>query len=472
MINDLKDAMLAEPDTAICIAEATDPRDLRRQRTRRILSAWVTSSPSKVVTLFVQVIAVPIVYRSLGPGQFAAYAAVTAVVWILNLLNLGMGGALVTPLARAAADRDRYREASLLYSALFPLAALAIAGLAIALPLLSLLPLRTLFGLAATGTSGPALRAAGVLACIGTVVALPLSVVESLRQAYQELHVNNLLSALSNAILCLGLLLASWLAPTLPAFVAVTVFGPLVVRILNAALLLHLRPYLFAMRQSVSWSQARCLARDGLSYVGAAAVAGVLLYQWPVYYMTRVRAPLESSRFAVFVQLILLTLSFGTSLALPLWGAIADAIARADYPWIRRLVRRARVAALAYGVCGLIVFGLRANLLLSLWLHRPFYADRRLCWLGGFYVLLAMWENVHWPMALGLGAIRAASGAVFWRAAGFAASVPLVISHGAVSLMVALCASVVAVTAWYHPVLLAKELQAASATLRPKATSC
>ena len=107
MINDLKDAVLAEPDTAICTAEATDPRDLRRQRTRRIFSAWVTSAPSKVVTLLVQVIAIPIVYRSLGPGQFAAYAAVTAVVSILNFLNLGMGGALVTPLARATADRDR-----------------------------------------------------------------------------------------------------------------------------------------------------------------------------------------------------------------------------------------------------------------------------------------------------------------------------------------------------------------------------
>lgn len=460
MIDDLKDAMLAEPDTAICIAEASDPRHLRRQRTRRIFSAWVTSAPSKIVTLLIQVIAVPILYRSLGPGQFAAYAAVTAVVWILNFLNLGMGGALVTPLAQAAADRDQRHEASLIYSALFPLTALAIASLAIALPLLSVLPLRALFGLAATATPGPALRAAAVLACIGTVVAIPLSVVESVRQAYQELHVNNLLNALSNGILCSGLILASWLSPTLPAFVAVTVLGPLVVRILNAALLLHQRPYLLAMRRSVSWSRARWLARDGLSYMGAAAVAGVLVYQWPVYYMARVRAPLESSRFAVFVQLMLLTLSFGTSLALPLWGAIADAVARADYPWITKLVQRARVAALAYGICGLVVFGLKANFVLSFWLHTPFYADPKLCWLGGFYVLLAMWENVHWPMALGLGANRAASGAVFWRAVAFAASVPLVISHGAVGLLVTLCTSVIATTAWYCPALLARTFDA------------
>jgi O-antigen/teichoic acid export membrane protein len=400
------------------------------------------------------------VYRSLGPGQFAAYAAVTAVVWILNFLNLGMGGALVTPLAQAAAVKDRDREASLLRSAVFPLTALSIAGLVIALPVLSLLPLRTLFGLAATGTPGPALRAAAVIACIGTIIAIPLSVVESVRQAYQELHVNNFLNALCNGFLCLGLLLASWLEPTLPAFVAVTVLGPLVVRVLNASLLFHRRPYLFAIRQSLSWSEARVLARDGVSYMGAAAIAGLLLYQWPVYYMARVRAPVESSKFAVFVQLILLTLSFGTSLALPLWGAIADALAREDYYWIMSLVRRSRVAALAYGICGFVVFGLGANFLLTLWLHGPFQADRRLYWLGGFYILLAMWENVHWPVVLGLGVMRAASGAVFWRAVAFATSVPLVISHGAVGLMAALCASVVAITAWYLPVLLTLTLAA------------
>lgn len=460
MINNVKDAMLTELDTAICSAAAPDPRDLRRHRTGRMFAAWGTSAPSKIVTLLVQVIAIPIVYRSIGPAQFAAYAAVTAAASILTFLNLGMGGALVTPLAEAAADKDPYREASIVRSAFLPVIGLAIAGLAVALPLLSVLPLRTLFGLAATGTSGPALRAAAVLACIGTAAAVPLSVAESVRQAYQELHVNNLLNTLSNGILCLGLLLASWLAPTLPVFVAVTVLGPLVVRILNVALLFRRRPYLFATRQSVSWLQARCLARDGLSYIGAAGIGSILVYQWPVYFMARTRAPLESSRFAVFFQLIIFILAFSASFTLPLWGAIADAVARADYAWIKILVGRARVASLAYGICGMVVFGLTANFILSLWLHRPFYADGRLRWLGGFYVLLAMWENVHWPMALGLGAMRAASGAVFCRAVVFAASVPLVISHGAVSLMLALCASVIAITAWYYPVLVARSFAA------------
>ncbi len=448
--------MLAEPDTAV---EKAGLRVERHRRTRGIVSAWITSGPSKVFTLLLQVIAVPIVYRSLGPGQFTAYASVTAVVWILNLLNLGMGGAIVTPLARAVATGDRPREASLLRTMLAPLVVIAAAGLTLGLPLLSVLPMRSLFGLAATTAPDAALRTAALLAWIGTVAAVPLSAVENVRQAYQELHINNVFNALCNAVLCLGLLLASRFNPTLPAFVAVIVFVPLAVRFLNAALLFHKRPYLLALRPKVSWVQARHLVHDGLSYMGAAGIAGVLVYQWPVYYMGRIRPPAETSRFAVFIQLLLLTISLATNLSLPLWGASADAFARADYRWITTLVRRARVGALAYGLCGTLIFGLKANSILSVWLHRPFSADRRFCWAAGIYVLLATWESAHWPIALGLGAIRAASGALFWRTFAFAISVPLLIPYGEVGLMAALCASVMALTLWYYPMLLARSAE-------------
>src|SRR5581483_10803048 len=113
--------MLAEPDAAM---SAVERHDARTQRTRRIISAWLTSAPSKVFTLLVQVIAVPVVYRSLGPAQYTAYASVTAIVWVFNFLNLGMGGAVVTPLAQAVALRDRPREAELLGTTFMPLVAI------------------------------------------------------------------------------------------------------------------------------------------------------------------------------------------------------------------------------------------------------------------------------------------------------------------------------------------------------------
>ena len=431
----------------------------RQNRTRRLVSAWATLAPSKAITLLVQIIAIPTVYRAIGPVQFAAYAAVTSAVSILGFLNLGMGGALVTPLAQAAADRDHQREAILLGSTLIPMAVIASVGLCIALPLLWVVPLKLLFGVAATAAPPAAMRTAAVLACIGTVAAIPLSVADSARQAYQEMHVSNMFGTLGNAILCVGLLLSAWFVPTLPAFVAVTALSPLAVRLLNAGLLFARRPYLLALRRSCrSWLLVRRLAGDGLSYMGAAAIANVLVYQWPVYYMARVRPPLESSTFAVYLQLILLALSFGISLALPLWPAVADATARADRTWVLRAVWRARAASLAYGFCGLLAFGFTMNILLRLWLHRPIHVDPLSCWLAGAYLALGMWEYVHWPITLGLGAMRPASRLIFLRACAFAAFVPLAARHGQVGVMVLLCSSVILITAWSYPRLLACRL--------------
>jgi O-antigen/teichoic acid export membrane protein len=407
----------------------------------------------------VQIIAVPTVYRAIGPAQFAAYAAVTAVVSILGFLNLGMGGALVTPLAQAAADRDHQREASLLGATLLPMGAVAALSLCIALPLLWLVPPKTLFGLAATTIPPQALRIAALLACVGTVVAVPLSVMDSARQAYQEMHISNLFGTLTNVIMCAGLLLTARFAPTLPAFVAVTALSPLSVRLLNAALLVARRPYLLAARCGCgSWPLVRRMAGDGVSYMGAAAIANVLVYQWPVYYIARVRPPIESAAFVVYLQLTLLAVSFGVSIAQPLWAAVADAVARADGVWVAKVVRRARAVALAYGTCGLLVLGFMMNSLLKLWLHRPIHVRPFACWLAGTCLLLGVWEYVHWPLSLGLGAMRAASHLVLLRAAAFAAFVPIAARYGQVGIMVLLCASFLVVSAWCYPLLLSRAL--------------
>jgi O-antigen/teichoic acid export membrane protein len=450
---------VTELETAVDGAAVSERRRLQNHRTRRLVSAWLTILPSKGLTLLVQVIAIPTVYRAIGPAQFAAYAAVTAAVSILGFLNLGMGGALVTPLAQAAADRNHGREQSLVAATLIPICAIAILALCIALPLLWLMPLGTLFGLAARTTPPQPLRIAVLLACVGTIGAVPLSVIDSARQAYQEMHVSNLFGTLANAVLCVGLLLTAWWAPTLPVFVAVTALSPLAVRLLNAVMLFARRPYLLAPRLgSGSWPLVRSLAADGLSYMGAAALANVLIYQWPVYYMARVRPPLESSTFAVSLQLILLALSLGISLVQPLWPAVADAVARADHAWIIRTIQRARAASLAYGACGLLAFGFMMNLILRLWLHRPIHLSPAICWLAGTYLLLAAWEYVYWPLALGLGAMRPASHLVFLRAAILAAFVPLAARYGQVGITVLLCASVIFVTAWIYPLLLTRAL--------------
>ena len=81
-------------------------RDARRDRTNRIQLAWITSLLSTVTTVAIQLLAIPLVYRSLAESGYAAYASITAAAGVIGVLNLGVGGSLVTPLAAAAAEGD------------------------------------------------------------------------------------------------------------------------------------------------------------------------------------------------------------------------------------------------------------------------------------------------------------------------------------------------------------------------------
>jgi O-antigen/teichoic acid export membrane protein len=432
----------------------------RAHRFRRLSSAWITLLPSKGITLLVQLLAVPTIYRAIGPRQFAAYAAVTSAVSIMGFLNLGMGGALVTPFTRAVANRDEREQARLLSSTLVPICIGTGIMLGIAIILLAVLPLRLLFGIASEVAAPEELRAAALVACIGTLVSIPLSVVDNVRQAFQETHVSNLFNTISNVVLCAGLLIVARFHPRLVAFVTIAALSPLAVRLGNLVALVAHRPHLRLIRwRLASRVQIFALSTNGISYLGASAIASVLLYEWPVYYMSRVRPAIESSAFAVQLQLVLLLSAFGVSLLQPLWPAVADAVARRDRLWVRTAVSLSRLASLGYGLLCMFLLGLGMQWILNQWMHRTIPMTRAACWLAGIYVLLVMWEYVHWPLALGIGAMKSASNLVFLRALAFTIATPLAVRFGQPGIMLSLCASILLISAWSYPLLLSRRLK-------------
>ncbi len=365
-----------------------------------------------------------------------------------------MGGALVTPLAQAAADRNHGREQGLVAATLLPITAVAILALCIALPLLWLMPLGTLFGLAATTTAAQPLRIAVLIACVGTIGAVPLSVIDSARQAYQETHISNLFGLCQTRFCArdsVDGLVGAYIACVCcgdSAFAAggsVIEFGAAVrapavpVRAAPWLRIVAFSPSLgggwFQLYGSRGYRQCSHLPVAGLLHGSGSAAAGKFDF----------RCVLATYSTGIV---------FGRELGTAALACRCRRPSRADYAWVIRTVQRARAAALAYGACGLLAFGFMMNLILRLWLHRPIHVSPAICWLAGTYILLAAWEYVYWPLALGLGAMRPASHLVFLRAAIPAAFVPLAARFGQVGVMVLLCSSVIFVTAWIYPLLL------------------
>jgi O-antigen/teichoic acid export membrane protein len=425
----------------------------RRQRQQRMVWAWSTSLLSKIVTIGVQLLAVPLVYRALGEGGYAAYAAVTASAGLMGVLNLGIGGSLVTPIAEAAARSDEREQAMLVQAGLGPLVLLCLFGSIAVIPVVAFVPLSTLFGrVGATGAMD--LRLAALIAVSATLAAIPLSSVSFLRQAYQEIHVSNLIGAGFNFLLLVALLVAVKRSSALAVFVAIFVLVPLGANILNFGLLFVQRRFLLRRETRSKWEIARHLMADGIRFLSA-SLSNVLVYQWPVYWIARTLPASTSSTFAICMQAAVLPIAFVLGLLQPLWSSTADALARADHDWLNRQIKRGRAVILTVGggaFFTMLIFGER---LVHLWLRKPIALDWQVRGLIGAYILLAIWEHFHFITALGLGRLREATMAVFQRAVGFAIAAPLLtMVGGAKAIWCGMCCSILFWTAWRLPRLL------------------
>jgi O-antigen/teichoic acid export membrane protein len=429
----------------------------RRRLERRTQLAWLTSLASKVGTFGTQLVAVPAVYRTLGQDGYAAYAAVTSAVSILGALNLGIGGSLVTPIAQSAALGDRTREGQLFRAGLLPLSLICLLALVMALPAVLMIPLPVLLGkVAHTGIGG--LRSSLVVACVITLASLPLTLVGSVRQAYQELHITNLLGAVSNGVLCAALLAAAQTKAALPVFVACFAGIPLAASILNGGLLLAGRRYLLAGWRGYQCQQSLALVGDGVRFL-AAAFSSVLVYQWPIYVMAHSRPAAESAAFAISMQFVLLPLSFVAGVLQPFWGTTAEAAARGDLGWVKNQVTTLRRGGVTVGLFLGVVIALWGGQLARLWLGKPVALGWGLRVCAGAYLMLAVWEYLHFVLCLGSGRIREASTMAFARSAAFAVLAPwLVALWGGTGVWAGLCGSVLGYTAWRMPRLLGRAL--------------
>ena len=330
---------------------------------------------------------------------------------MIGVLNLGVGGSLVTPLAAAAAEGDEERQVVLVQAGLAPVIALCLTGMAVVIPAVALLPPKTLLGKASVG-SALDLHAAILIAVTVALASIPLSSIDVLRQAFQELHISNLLGAASNVAVCLTLLVAAHYSTALMVFIAAFTLPPLAFKIGNWGCLFGQKRYLLRMPNRFPWRESQRLLGDGLRYV-LASFSFVLVYQWPVYWIARTLPASESAPFAISMQIVLLSLSFTLGFLRPMWSSTADAHACGDHAWLERQIKKGRLTIVLAGVGVLAAMLLVGQPMVRIWIRQPITLGWQTRGLIGTLILLSIWEQFHFLLTLGLGQLREAAIAVF-----------------------------------------------------------
>jgi O-antigen/teichoic acid export membrane protein len=415
--------------------------------------AMMSSLGSKVVSVALQLLALPVAIHALGHEQFALYSMLAAAAGWVALTHIGIGPGLVVTLASASVDGDESTETGIFTSAFLPVLVLSlVAALAYAIGSPFLLT-PTVFGEQYQAYAGTIRTGVAILVGL-TLLRTVLSVVESSQAGYQELHLVNLRGAVGNLISLVVLLLLPRLGPTLINMILAVNLPLLFAQLVNAISFFRRRPYLAPKFSRFDRRICKALVGQGVAFSLAGTLGNYLNHQFIVIQVGRLLDAYSTAAFAASISAFLLAFGMVTMISMPLWPAIADGLRRGERRWISNVYRKVLLTAMLYALTVSLVFAVAGPELLRLWLRGTIVPSTSLMVAVGVYFVLDTWEYVHYMVLIGMGKIATPSFLYVARSLLVVVAAPVLIGrYGEVGAVIALCISVVLFTGATFPYL-------------------
>lgn len=365
---------------------------LGHRRNRRIVVAAGAGVCQRLMQVASTLVLMPLLLRVLGPAQFGIWGAAASLAWFSGLVDIGVGTALVTLVARSIASGKDGEARSHIAGALCFGSVLA--GL-----------LLLAGGLTSIRVGWQGRAAPFVIAIIGIALNLPLNAANNVWMALQKGYVSGLWELVQTVLTLGGLITAAGRTTDVRVYVAV-VYGSLVLA--NFGSLLHVFAIHRELRPSglsVSLQAVRHVLGQGILYF-ILNLAGGLSFLLDNVLALELLGPDASARMTVALRICVTALGLLLVMGQPLWPAFAEAAENADRRWIRHGLLRGSallVGVAAVGSCILMVFGER---LLRWWLKADLGIGRTLLWAISAWVLAQALVRVPNLLLNGLSILR------------------------------------------------------------------
>jgi len=324
------------------------------KRERRFYMAASAGVAQRLVQVASTLVLMPLLLRVLGVAKFGIWGSASSLAWFSGLVDIGIGTALVTLVARSRAVGNDEEARMHLTGALTFGSAIAAGMLAVAAILF--------WGFGARPESEPYL-----IAAVGLALNVPLNSANNAWMALQKGYVSGFWELIQTLLTLGGLIAASVATTNLLVFVGV-VYAAIVAA--NAGSLLHLlvvhpelRPH-----HRAPFAEVREVLHEGFLLFALNLVGGLSFLLDNVLAL-QLLGPEASAQMTIALRICMTGLGFLLVISQPLWPAFTEAAATLDKRWIRRNFLRG--TALLTGISGagsvvLIMFGER---LLRFWLH-------------------------------------------------------------------------------------------------------
>lgn len=434
-------------------------------RDRSLRLAVITSLISKVGTIVLRLVSIPIAIRLLGMEMFGVYTIITMAVGMIDMLHIGIGPALTKALSKAVAHGDRETERTVFATSILLSVGLTVTATTTALVLLLNVPVATLFGTEFAPVADTMFNAAllGLFIIQLEMICIPF---EMGRDGYQETRFTNAWGAAGNVLGAVTLLAGIWYFPTIE-FLLLAVNGSIALAKLgNTCHLLIQRPYLFPRLALFRKKLVGGLASDGVRFSITYILAAGVEYNLIAFLIGRHVGPE-----AVGIYNVMITVHFSlTGLVVmftkPYWPALMDAFERRDTAWILRTSNRLRLGGLGFASlagAGLVAVG---PFVLRTWAGEEFYSavsdnfqmDRLALLAFAAYFLVHIWRHINQTLALGIGWISPVAKVVVAEALFLITVTSFALLHesGIGMIYLVMTASVALFSGWLFPLFFRK----------------
>jgi len=359
------------------------------KRDHRVWLAMGSSLLAKGGGIMLQIIAMPMLIRSLGVEKFAVFSLVSSVLVFMAFAQFGIGSYLTNQIANRlpANDYDGIRQLTW--------TAIGVVGIAAIVMGLALIVF-SYFGGLGWLWGGVYLQNKTVLdwgvyflIVVGTLT-LVSNTLAGCQAGYQELHISNIYSGAGNFLAGLGIFAVIVAAmPDERWFWAILYGVPLLLLCINACHVLVRHVELRYEAGSFNFLLIPVLIKAGGGFFVVQSLLPLLQREGAKVVLAHGGDMAEVAKLIVVLQLTTIGGGIVSMFIIPLYGAIADATARKDLQWIKLRLSQIRLIFFCIGIILSLLTFFFGSKLVGLWLGNTIVFSRFECMIYVGYLLTA-----------------------------------------------------------------------------------
>jgi O-antigen/teichoic acid export membrane protein len=336
------------------------------ERYRRVGITASSSFIGKALNILISFLSVPLTVHYLGAERYGVWLTISSLITWISLTDFGLAGvALVNVLSEANGQDDRVRAQQYTASAFWSLTAISATSGILMLAFFRYISWRAVFRVS-TATSTHELQWACGLTLLLFVIGFPLSIQNSIYNAYQDGYLSNMWSIAGNGLSLIALVAVSQTHGGLPQLVLALSGTRSLVAFANIFFLFRRYNWIVPVPSAVRWSCVKRLFKLGSKYL-VAQLASLGIYQSQPMIITQMLGPSKVVIFVVAYKIISLPIDLVYMATQPFVSAFGEAKARRDWRWIQSAYKNSVRASLAVGLPLLIVIAACAKPLIRIW---------------------------------------------------------------------------------------------------------